>query len=263
MKIPYCFCSIATKNVSYEVGHFLKSLSLFHPNAHIILYVDSYIKTYIESIEKDLSLQIEIHELLNKFSNETRDSMEEKGIFKEFLYSKSNVISHCLTKFSDVLYLDVDILILNQFLLPEKRDKYYDLILSPHYICKRSTDRSGYYNAGCIWTSNPSFPDTWNNYTKMSRFFEQASLEDCVSEFNTGIFGENYNLSWWRMAESDDSPEQMYKYIEVTEDNIYFKEKPIIFLHTHFNDKRYSIFNNNMKQLISTCPSKKQLISFL
>jgi len=262
--IPSCFCSIATKNVSCEVGYFLKSLSLFHPNAHIILYVDSYIKNYIESIQKELSLQIEFHEILNKFSNENRGSMEEKGIFTEFLYSKPNLISHCLTKYSDVLFLDIDILILNQFLLPEKKtDKYYDLILSPHYIKKETTDSYGYYNAGCIWTSNPSFPDTWLEHTKTSRYYEQASLENCFSDFHTGVFGENYNVSWWRMENSYESEEKMYKYIEIIEDNIFFKGKPIIFLHTHFNNNCYSIFNNIMIEFISNCPSKKQLISFI
>ena len=264
MSSPSCFCAFATKNISYEVGYFLKSLSLFHPNANIVFYADSYIKTYIDSIQSELLLQIDIHESLNQFSNETRPSMEQKGIWKEFQSLKSNIISYCLTKYSDVLYLDVDILMINPFILPEKTtDKYYDLILSPHYISKKTTDTYGYYNGGCIWTSNPSFPDIWNGYTKTSRFFEQASLENCVADFNTGFFGENYNVSWWRMEQSDEPQEKMYKYIEITKDNVFFKGKPIIFLHTHFKDRRYMVFNDIMKQILSACPLKKHLISFL
>ena len=124
------------------------------------------------------------------------------------------------------------------------------------------TDRFGYYNGGCVWTKNKAMPTKWREFTETSRFFDQASLEDCAKIFNTKEFGENYNISWWRVLQSDESASKMTSYFSYNRTNIFFKGKPIIFIHTHFTDTTYAGFNNMIRNLLLMCKAKQKINSF-
>ena len=64
----------------------------------------------------------------------------------------------------------------------------------------------GYYNGGMLWTNQKSLPDKWKEYTKTSRYHDQAAIEDLARCFSYFEFGENYNFSWWRVLQSELPP---------------------------------------------------------
>ena len=253
---PSCICSFATNTCMYDMKLFLQSLSYSNPDSSVVVFVDNEIQKMIQSLK--LRLKLTVIENLNEYSNKNRRQMETEGIWSSFQMTKSKIIDHCLSIYSDVLFLDSDILVINELAIPDS----CDLALSPHYIRKNDTDRFGYYNGGCVWTNNKTMPAKWREFTETSRFFDQASLEDCAKIFNTKEFGENYNISWWRVLQSDESATKMSSYFSYNRDNIYFKGKPIIFVHTHFTDATYAGFNNMIRNLLLMCKSKQKMNSF-
>ena len=253
---PSCVCSIATNACVYDMKLFLLSLSYSNPGLPVILFVDDDVQTMIQSLG-NLDIKLSIISNLNEYSNKNREKMVNEGIWTEFQMTKSRIMDHCLSIYPDVLFLDSDIFVINEIIIPDS----CDLALSPHYIRKRDTDQFGYYNGGCLWTNNKNMPEKWRLYTETSRFFDQASLEDCAKIFNTKEFGENYNISWWRLNQSDESPSQILSYFSLNDNNLYYKGNPVIFIHTHFNHNIR--FNDLMRNFISRCNAKKKLISYI
>ena len=41
-----------------------------------------------------------------------------------------------------------------------------------------------YYNGGMLWVQNKDVPNDWIEFTKTSRFHDQASIEDLVKKYN-------------------------------------------------------------------------------
>jgi hypothetical protein len=236
---------------------FLLSLAYSNPDSTVVVFVDKDIQTMIQGLGK-LRLKLTMVENLNEYSGKHRKQMESEGIWSTFQMTKSKILEYCLALYPDVLFLDSDILVINEITVPDS----CELALSPHYIRKMDTDRFGYYNGGCVWTNNKDMPSKWRLYTETSRFFDQASLEDCAKIFTTKVFGENYNISWWRVLQSDEPPAKMSSYFSYKRDNIYFKGKPIVFVHTHFTDETYAGFNNMIRNLLMLCKAKQKINQF-
>lgn len=256
---PSCVCSFATNGCLYDMRLFLLSLSYSNPSVTVILFVDDDVQTMIHSLE-NLDLKLTMFSNLNEYSNKNRVQMEKEGTWINFQMTKSKIMDYCLSIYPDVLFLDSDVFVINEIIIPDS----CDLALSPHYIRKLSTDSVGYYNGGCIWTNNKQMPEKWRFYTETSRFFDQASLEDCSRLFDTKEFGENYNISWWRLNQSDEDSSQILSYFSFNNDNVYYKDNPIIFVHTHFNNNstEYNEFNILIRIIIELCNAKKTLINF-
>ena len=101
--------------------------------------------------------------------------MVHQRIWDEFQMQKANIIKMALEMSNDTLFLDSDIIFFNSI---NCIDKSKDIALSPHYVKKSNTDEVGYYNGGCLWVKNKNVPDDWIEFTKTSRYHDQASLED-------------------------------------------------------------------------------------
>ena len=253
---PQCFCSLSTNMIQDDIKNFLLSLSYFHPGANVILFVDEVIKRFIESEIGTLDLNLELVENLNKYTNKSRIQMENEGIFKEFTIIKADLMKYCLEKYSNVMFLDSDIFLLNKMTVPVGESEY-ELILSPHYIKQCDVDQFGYFNAGIIWSNSKLFTERWKEHTVNSRFFEQGSLEDCAKEFKT------YNFSWWRVNQSDESPQTIVSNVSYNQDEIFYKGLPIICVHTHFKQHYNHDFNQMIINLLSYVPSKNYLLKLL
>ena len=74
-------------------------------------------------------------------------------------------------------------------------------------LLKNISINTGYYNGGMLWTKNKDIPNDWIFFTKKSRYFDQASIEDLAKKYSYFEFGENYNLQCWRLLLSQDSPQ--------------------------------------------------------
>ena len=249
MTSPSSFCTIATYSCSNEFIGLLYSLSLYHPDATIYCMIDTNTKNVLDNLSLKPRLNIVTFVSLDKYTNENRRSMESKNIFTEFLMNKAKIMIEALKHNSDTMLLDSDILFFNKINII---DISKDIGLSPHYIKKENTDEVGYYNVGILWTKNIAVVNDWVEFTKKSRYFEQASLEDLAKKYDTQEFGEEVNYMPWRIILSD-NPSKTKSQITIANNEININNKPLIFLHTHFHDKRFveanSIFINALKTL--------------
>jgi hypothetical protein len=156
--------------------------------------------------------------------------------------NKANIIKKTLGFESDTLFLDSDIIVTDTIC---DINKYVDLGVSPQFLNNYKTQETGYYNGGMLWTNNKVVPDDWDEFTKTSRYFDQASIEDLAKKYKYFEFDENYNLQSWRLYYSDDDKETLKTYLtSITNDKVYYKNKPLKFIHTHFNNPEIEEFNS-------------------
>ena len=236
------FCTICTDKCSYELVGLLLSLSLFHENSTIYIMCDSATQNSIKNMSPQSKLNIVWYIELDKYTNMNREKMEKSNLWSEFQMAKANIMKYALEHETDTLFLDSDIIITNKI---SDIDISKELGVSPQYIKQYHLDKTGIYNGGMLWTKNKEVPNDWIKFTKTSRYYDQASIEDLVSKYEHFKFGENYNIQCWRYYLSDESKETIAKHItSIPNDTIYYKNQSIIFVHTHFLDKRFNEFNN-------------------
>lgn len=252
---PSSFSSICTSNCAFELVGLLLSLSVYHPNEKMFILCDTKTKEIIDNMTPQPKLQIVWFIELDKYDGMNRQIMTEKGIWSEFQMSKANIMSHALKNVNDTLFLDGDIIITDTI---NDIDMSKDLGVSPQFISKSHVDRTGYYNGGMLWTKNKEVPNDWIFFTKKSRYFDQASIEDLAKKYSYFEFGENYNLQCWRFLLSDESPQQILNHI-TSKDKLYYKNKPLKFVHTHFLVQRFQQFNNLIIKHLSNAKMYKML----
>lgn len=242
MTKPSSFCTISTFNCAFELVGLLLSLSIFHRNEIIYILTDTKTKKYIESISPQPKLDIRWFVELDKYDGMNRQIMEKNGIWSDFQMSKANIIKYALENSNDTLFLDSDIIITDPI---NDIDNTKEIGVSPQFISKKHIDITGFYNGGVLWTKNKNVPDYWIQYTKKSRYYDQASIEDLASKYSYFEFGENYNLQCWRLLLSPEGSDKITSYISSKpNDKLYYKNKPLKFIHTHFRDRRFIVFNN-------------------
>ena len=107
----------------------------------------------------------------------------------------------------------------------------------------------------------------WKEYSKKSRFFEQAAIEDLMKEFKSFEFPIQNNFGWWRLFQCDEPQARMKKFtICSVSGNIYFDDKPLRSIHTHLTedtDVNMPMFNNIIMQLLNGGKSKNKNCSRL
>ena len=243
MSKPSSFCTICTHPAAFELVGLLLSLSVFHPNAPIIVISDSRTKFLLESITPQPKLQIKWIIMLNKYSDLSRATMEKQNIWAEFQMFKAAAIQQALDQHSDTLFLDSDIIVTGVI---SSIDKSKDLGVSPHYMKKEATDKYGYYNGGMLWTKHRDVPRDWLQFTQTSRFFDQASIEDLAKKYSHFSFGENYNIQGWRIYHHPDGRDAFVNNFSFNETRkqVYYKNSQIKCIHTHLRDKTFDVFNN-------------------
>ena len=257
---PSSFCSIATNTSSNETFSFLLSLSIHHPNAKLYLMTDTETKNKIENFyTPKLNLQITWIIELDQYSNKDRTIMTKEGIWTKFMLKKAEIIEKVLKYEKDVLLLDTDIIILNEI---NDIDNTKDIGVSPAYIKEGNMKEVGYYNGGMLWVQNKKVPQKWIEFTKSSRYYEQASIEDLVKHFTFFEFGENHNYQSWRFILSIyDNNQQQKSFFKIKENEIYYKDDKLISIHTHFlNDQRMQDFNSFIIQILKKAKKYKELL---
>ena len=255
MSKPSSFSSICTSNCTFELIGLLLSLSVYHPNEKIFILCDTKTKQMVDNMTPQPKLQITWFVELDKYDGMNRQIMEKKGIWSEFQMAKANVIKYALQTASDTLFLDSDIIITDCI---NNIDMSKEIGVSPQFIKQEHIDRTGYYNGGMLWTRHANVANDWIHFTKSSRYFDQASIEDLAKKYSYFEFGDNYNLQCWRLLLSSESPKQIASHI-TSRDKLYYKNKPLKFVHTHFLDKRFQEFNNLIIQHLCNAKMYKVL----
>jgi hypothetical protein len=235
---PSSFSTLCTSNCANELVGLLLSLSIFHIGAKVYVICDTKTKKIIDEITPRPRLDLIFHLELDKYGGMNRQQMESAGLWSEFQMAKARIIELALEMEPDTLLLDSDIIITGVI---DDIDNTKDLGVSPHFMKDDIHQKYGYYNGGMLWTKNKGVPADWIEYTKSSRYFDQASIENLVNKYSNFEFGENYNVQAWRFYLS---PTPIQPHFRVTCNNcIEYKNQSLKFFHTHFHDARFSEFN--------------------
>ena len=253
---PDSFCFISTYNCSHELIGLLLSLSIHHKNSKVYGLIDTETKNRLDIIKSHLRLQLFLNVTLDKYSNKNRSIMVNEGIWDEFQMQKANVIKYALENEKDTMFLDSDIVFFNPI---NVIDKSKELGVSPHYIKKSNTDEVGYYNGGCLWTKNKNVTNDWIEFTKTSRYHDQASIEDLTKKYSFQEFGKEVNFMPWRIIVGD-NPKEVINSININNNQLNIGDKPLVFLHTHFHDQRFLQINNIFINALRKLKRYKELL---
>ena len=254
---PSSFCSICTSTCAFELKGLLLSLSVYHTDETIYIMSDSKTKKLVEEMTPKPRLNIKWFVELDEYDGLNRMMMVNKDLWSKFQMSKPNIIKRALEYEKDTLFLDGDIIILDEL---NDIDDTKELGVSPQFIKQENIDETGYYNGGCLWTRSKTVPDDWIKYTETSRYFDQASIEDLVKKYTYFEFGENYNLQCWRYILSPEGPQKITSHISSDKGVVMYKDKPLKFIHTHFLDQRFNDFNNLLVNHINNAKIYKILL---
>lgn len=256
MSCPDSFCTICTNNASHEFIGLLYSLSIHHPNSTIYCLIDNITENILKNLTLKPKLNIITKTSLNKYSNKNRHIMLLEKIWDDFQLEKANAIKFALETSSDTMFLDSDIIFFNPL---NNIDKSKDINVSPHFIKQENIDEVGYYNGGCLWTKNKNVPNDWIKYTKTSRYHDQAALEDLVKIYSFQELSEEINVMPWRVLIGE-NPEQVKRNFNMQNNNIYYKNKPLVFFHTHFLDQRFIEVNKIVINILVKLKRYKEII---
>ena len=242
MAEPSSFCTMCTHTCYFEFIGLAYSLSIYHPGAKFYCMLDTKTKEELDNLALKPNLDIKVVVNLDKYTGLNRQKMEQMNIIKEFWNNKADIMSYALEFEKDTIFLDSDVFIVNPIRCINHTK---ELGLSPHFIKKINTDEVGYYNGGCVWTKNKEVPLSWKKHTVNSRYVDQASLEDVAIDYKNSIFefGKEVNFMPWRIIVGD-NPQQVVNSININNNQINIGDKPLVFLHTHFHDKRFIQINN-------------------
>ena len=255
MTKPSSFSTICTSNCAFELVGLLLSLSVYHTNEPIYILADTKTKEIIDNMSPRPRLRITWFIELDKYDGMNRQAMEHRKIFGEFLKNKMKVVKYALLKTSDTLFLDTDIIITD---IINDIDDTKDVGLSPQFITQEYISKTGYYNAGLLWCKSIEVCHSWESCIDHSNHCPEQINMIVLRKHSYFEFGEHYNLQCWRLMLSDESPQQIAKHITST-DKLYYKNKPLKFVHTHFLDNRFQSFNNLIIQHLMNAKMYKLL----
>ena len=258
MTEPSSFCTMCTHTCYFEFIGLAYSLSIHHPGAKFYCMLDTKTKEELDNLTLKPNLDIKIVLGLDKYTGLNRQKMEQMNIIKEFWNNKADIMSYALQYEKDTIFLDSDVFIVNPI---NCIDYSKELGLSPHYIRKSNTDEVGYYNGGCVWTKNKDMPLCWKKHTVKSRYVDQASLEDVAIDYKDSMFefGEELNYMPWRILLANNQEEAIKK-ININNNVINIGNKPLVFLHTHFDDQRFVQINNIFINALRKLKRYKELL---
>ena len=235
---PSCLATLATYNSYQDLKLLITSLRIFEPDIELYVLCDSRVKAQLATDQLDKNTMC--HVTLDKYSHLNRNQMEKQGIWLEFMLKKIDIIDIALRAYSDVLFLDSDILLLDR--LPTV-DKSKDIGLSPHLMKLDLEQKYGRFNGGFIWVNHPEFTKWWLETSQINgEYFEQKCLEKAVDKFKTMEFTALDNFGWWRCLYADDSAARIQKFQINHDGYLVYDNQRLRSIHTHF-------FNPNLAEM--------------
>jgi hypothetical protein len=104
-------------------------------------------------------------------------------------------------------------------------------------------------------------PDDWIAFSKTSRYYDQACIEDLAKKYDHFEFDITYNYQGWRFLLSPLPRESIVKSFSAKlNDKIYYNGVSLKCIHTHFSDSRFSDFNNLIIDLAKKAKLYKLLL---
>ena len=261
---PSSFCTIATNGVMKDLRALVNSMSLNMPGSRLYVLSDLETKKFIEADNFPLKIDIRWKVSLNDYTNKNRDKMVKEGIWSDFQMEKTNSLLWAFDEGeTDVMFLDADLFILQDIVFENYDGE--DVVLSPHYIRKHDEDKFGRFNGGVFWTKNKETIQTWRDNFEGSRYYDQACLEDVKNAHSTCELHSGHNMSWWRVFQGDEHPNEIVKRFTIKDGKAYYENNPLRFIHTHLFDSTGVIgpFNKLMFDVAMQCKDVRNGILLL
>ena len=239
---PSSFCALCTSNCAFELVGLLLSLSIYHPNENIYIISDSETKKIIENITPQPRLNIHWIVELDKYHGLNRFKMEQQNIFGTFLKNKMKIMREALKYNKDVLLLDTNIIITDVI---DDIDGNKKVGLSRQYTNEEFIQKTGKYNAGMLWTNSIDVVDNWENIIDNDNHCpEQINMIE-LTKHDYFEFPENYNFHCENIMNIHEPNEKIASYItSKPNDALYYKNKVIKCIHTHFHEQKLEFLNN-------------------
>lgn len=262
-QVPSSFATICTKDCKQELVGLLLSLSIHHPESTVYVMCDTKTKENYDHMSFKPHINIIWCVTLDKYSDYNRVQMEKMNIWSEFQMAKSLVLDEALKNESDCLFLDSDIIVTDEI---NDIDHSKEIGVCPGFIREETYKKYGYFNGGMLWVKNKAIPQQWRNYTKSSRYYDQASIEDLYEFYKKKdmvfTFEDNYNLQSWRFIVGEENRETIASYMkpDVKSNRIFYKNKPLKFIHTHFNKSEFEKLNLFFIQKMVEAKMYKELL---
>ena len=257
---PNSFCTISTNKCKHELVIFLLTLSIHHPEASVYILSDKETSLEILNMSPKIKLNMKWFIELDEYSNKSRADMEREGIWHNFLKNKMKVINKALENEEDTLFLDSDMVILDEINDIEKDKK---VGLSPQFIRKKNVEETGYYNAGMLWTNSKEVSDYWIEITEPNHSCAEQINMKKLEKYEYFTFGENYNLQSWRFILGLETTQQIANNINIKKGKLYYKSERLKTIHTHFNkgSNIFSTINEHLLSKMRACKMYKELCS--
>lgn len=231
-------------NALKDLRVFLYTLGLFNsvpPKVYLLCdtYVANNLPTYHGTIITDSGL--DKYSQLNRAAMERMPGKKYKTLWEDFMMEKTTVMDKAFQdKNTAVFFFDSDICFMGP--LPTV-SPIVKLGISPHMIRPGDEQKYGRYNAGFLYSTDPSMPDAWRTHAKSSRYYDQAALEDIEKQYTTDDvyhFPIQNNYGWWRMFQSTSSPQIIANSWGLHRQDNYSGIKahgqPLLSIHTHWGE---------------------------
>lgn len=114
------------------------------------------------------------------------------------IYKKMDAIDWGVSDCGNTMFLDADITLVRSI----HRSITHPVMLSPHHHTpnrQKENHKYGGFNAGYVFTSEPSLADYWREiYLHRSSFYEQQGMALLFEDFDVGKFDKFHNIGFWR-----------------------------------------------------------------
>ena len=231
-------------NALKDLRVFLYTLGLFNsvlPKVYLLCdtYIANNLPAYSGTIITDNCL--DEYTTLNRMAMECMHGKKYRTLWEDFMMEKTTVMDKAFQdKNTAVFFFDDDICFMGPLPTISPTVK---LGISPHMIISSDEQKYGTYNAGFIYSTDPSMPELWRNCAKISRYYDQAALEDIEKQYATDEvyhFPIQNNYGWWRMFQSTSSSETIMNNWEIHGEDNYSGIKAhgqlLCSIHTHWGE---------------------------
>lgn len=227
--------TMVTRNSEQDFIQFLSSIKKHFENKKVYILCDDYIKKWFDNSDEPNLIFIN---QLQSYQDLNRQQMEEKGIWKEFMLKKTEIIDYALQHHVNTLFVDSDVYFFNNKL---NIDFEKQVGLSPHYISESEQKEYGIYNAGFIYISDKEVTKYWREADHSNYYQEQGILNTFPDKFSYFEFDQLNNFGFWRINNVE-QPDEVKKNISFNQGKHYFKGDEINSLHIHQFDPKYNFF---------------------
>jgi len=249
---PHVGLIVTGADTLFDFQVFVKTLSIWHPDAQLFVFTDFVTEPYIKAIKTTLT--IHTRSALTKYAGKDRKVMEllpgttYKTMWTDFMYEKANVLAWMFStnpalKTQGAWFLDADITFLAPLpVIPSEAV----IALSPHHIRPFDEARFGKYNGGFLWIKDDGLLDVWRTAGYTARFYEQSALETIAAVATEKSVGNLYefpiqvNFGWWRMYQGLEAPDKIQAKFSINRIDISvglrYDGVPLQSIHTHWHD---------------------------